>query len=152
MSCTTDMLSFKGYLHRWLAQVTRVAPFTAEKTLPILRDSARAAIAQCTGGDNGRTCGFQWRSGKYDGVTGVGEVMNVLGAVSSLLVDNTGAPLTNSTGGTSKGNPDAGGDGHDYSLAYPPATTGDKAGAAIITILLLVGAVSTFTWMSLGDD
>lgn len=152
MSCTTDMLSFKGYVHRWLAQMTRVAPFTAERTLPILRDSAQAAIKQCTGGENGRTCGFQWSSGTYDGVTGAGEVMNVLSAVSALMVDQTDAPVTNSTGGTSKGDPDAGSQGHDYEMEYPPTTTGDKAGAAIITLLMLMGAVSTFTWMSWGDE
>lgn len=152
MSCTTDMLSFKGYLHRWLAQVGQVAPFTASKIEDVLKTSTQAAIAQCTGGTNGRTCGFQWSSGTFDGVTGAGETMNVLSAVSARLVNNVAGPVTNDTGGTSKGNPNAGSDSHDYSLEYPPATTADKAGAGILTFLVLAGCVSTFTWMSIGDS
>lgn len=152
MSCTTDMLSFKGYLHRWLAQVGQVAPFTASKIEDVLKTSTQAAIAQCTGGTNGRTCGFQWSSGTFDGVTGAGETMNVLSAVSARLVKNVEGPVTNSTGGTSKGNPNAGSDSHDYSLEYPPPTTADKAGAGILTFLVLAGCISTFTWMSIGDS
>lgn len=151
MSCTTDMLSFKGYLHRWLAQVARVAPHTEASIMPLLQSSTEAAIKQCTGGDNGRQCGFQWSSGVFDGKVGVGETMNVMSAVTSLLVNQVDGPVTNSTGGTSKGDPNAGSDSHNFSLEFPPATTADKAGAGIITFLLLAGCVSTFTWMSLGD-
>ncbi|OAA66610.1 Glycoside hydrolase, family 76 [Niveomyces insectorum RCEF 264] len=51
MSCTTDMLTYKGFLHRWLATATQLAPFAHDRVLATLRNSTRAAVAQCTGGD-----------------------------------------------------------------------------------------------------
>lgn len=151
MSCTTDMLAFKGFVHRWLSTMTQIAPFTAERTLPVLRNSTEAAIAQCTGGDDGRTCGFQWTSGKFDGSVGAGQTMNVMSAVSALLVGSAKAPVTNSTGGTSQGNPDAGSSSKDVNQEFAPVTTADRAGAGIITFLLIASAISTFTYMSWGD-
>ncbi|ROT41237.1 mannan endo-1,6-alpha-mannosidase DCW1 [Sodiomyces alkalinus F11] len=150
MTCTTDMLSFKGYVARWLSTMTQVAPFTAETILPVLRKSAEAAVAQCTGGESGRECGFQWWSGTFDGSVGAGQTMNVLSAVSSLLIGGAKAPVTNATGGTSQGDYTAGTAPQDP-LTMKPLTTGDKAGAGIITFLLLALSVSMFAWMSLGD-
>ncbi|OLN86461.1 Mannan endo-1,6-alpha-mannosidase DCW1-like protein 6 [Colletotrichum chlorophyti] len=150
-TCTTDMLSFKGYVARWMSTLTQIAPYTADVVLPVLKTSAEAAVKQCTGQANGRTCGFKWSSGVYDGTIGAGQQMNVLGAVSSLLIGEAKAPLTNSTGGTSKGDPNAG--SHSDSLLVhnsTPITTGDKAGAGILTFLVLGCAVGTFGWMSFG--
>lgn len=150
MSCTTDMLSFKGYLHRWLARSTQVAPFTAGRILPVLRRSAEAAVATCTGEADGRTCGFRWSTRRYDGSRGAGQQMNVLAAVSSLLIGAAEPPVTGSTGGTSKGDPRAGSRSEDPNGKPRLVTTGDKAGAGILTALLLISAVSTFGWMSTG--
>ena len=76
--------------------------------------------------------------------------MNVLGAVSSLLIDEAKGPLTNETGGTSLGNPNAGSNSDDFTGKYPPIGTGGKAGAGILTLLILASATGTFTWMSVG--
>lgn len=150
-TCTTDMVSFKGYVHRWLSQVTHLAAFTQDKILPVLANSTAAAIAQCTGGDTGRACGFKWASGEFDGNVGAGQTMNVLAAVSALLMEKTPPPLTAKSGGTSKGNPDAGSKGDtSYKKHDTPVTTADKAGASIITVVLLAGAVAMFSWISLG--
>ncbi|KAJ4396531.1 hypothetical protein N0V93_000751 [Gnomoniopsis smithogilvyi] len=151
MTCTTDMLSFKGYDHRWMAQTVQLAPFTHDQIMTVLETSAQAAISQCTGGDSGRQCGFQWSSGTFDGSVGAGQQMNVLGAVMSLLVDSgASAPVTNATGGTSVGNSNAGSASDNFLGGSSPATTGDKAGASILTILILISAASTFGWMSTG--
>ena len=146
-SCSTDMYSYKGYLHRWLTQAGQLAPFIVDKIKPVLRSSAEAAVAQCTGGDNGRECGFGWASGEFDGKVGAGQQMSVRAAVSALLVDNADAPVTKDTGGTSEGNPDAGRGGHS-DREHKEITTGDKAGAGILTALLLGAATGTFGWMS----
>ncbi len=150
MSCTTDMLSFKGYVHRWMSVVTQVAPFTAEKILPVLRTSAEAGVSTCNGGDTGRACGFKWNTRTFDGSFGAGQQMNVLGAVSSLLITQAKAPFTNATGGTSKGDFNAGSRSDTFDGKVIPPTTGDKAGASILTILILGAAVGTFGWMSTG--
>lgn len=147
ITCTTDMLSFKGYIHRWLAVTAQVAPFTRTRILDTLKTSAQAAVSQCTGGASGRVCGFRWVQGAYDGTDGAGQEMNVLGALLSLLVDSAPGPVTNLTGGTSVGDPDAGNNGGSY-LPYQPLTAGDRAGAGFLTTLILVSLIATFTWMA----
>jgi len=154
-ACTADMLSFKGYVHRWLSTVTKVAPYTREKILPILRNSTEAAVRQCTGGETGRKCGFYWSEGVFvdpavDKTSGAGEQMNVLAAVSSLLIDKT-PDLANNHTGTSKGNPLAGTKSRGVIEPLEPITAGDRAGAAILTILILGIAISTWGWMSFAD-
>lgn len=150
MSCTTDMLSFKGYLHRWMATTTQIAPFTKDIIMPVLQTSTDAAVSQCTGGTNGRVCGFKWSTKAYDGTQGAGQQMNVLGAVSSLLIGSAQGPVTNATGGTSVGNPNAGSQSDSFNHPATPPSTGDKAGAGFLTFLILGMAVGTFGWMSTG--
>ncbi|KAK1765042.1 mannan endo-1,6-alpha-mannosidase [Phialemonium atrogriseum] len=150
-ACTADMLTFKGYVHRWLSVVTQIAPFTRAAILPVLADSAAAAVRQCTGGDTGRRCGFYWSGGVFvdpavDKTSGAGEQMNVLAAVSSLLIEEADPPATNKTGGISRGDPDAG-NGRKSKLQNM-ITTGDKAGAAILTMVILTSAMGMWGWMS----
>ncbi|KAB5559759.1 glycoside hydrolase [Coniochaeta sp. 2T2.1] len=152
-ACSTDMLSFKGYVHRWLSVVAQVAPFTHDTIMPVLRQSTQAAVNQCTGGPTGRRCGFYWSSGQFvdpsvDGTTGAGEQMNVLAAVSSLLRGKSEAPTTNQTGGTSKGDYGAGSSFNSVTQPLKPIGPGDRAGAAIVTFLILGGALGMFGWMS----
>jgi mannan endo-1,6-alpha-mannosidase len=152
-TCTADMLSFKGYTHRWLAVVAQMAPFTAEKILPILRTSTQAAISQCTGGATGRRCGFYWKNGIFfdpaqDMTSGAGEQMNVLAAVSSLMVEyGAPVPVTAATGGISEGDINAGSSSVDMPEMMP-ITAGDRAGAGILTVLILICTLTTFFWMT----
>ncbi|GAP84279.1 putative glycoside hydrolase family 76 protein [Rosellinia necatrix] len=147
-SCNADMESYRGYLHRWMANSIQLAPHLYETFMPTLKKSAAAGVKQCTGGANGRICGFHWTTGQYDGLTSASLQMNVLGALTALIMPDVAAPLTNNTGGTSKGNPDAGQSKTELPT-YAPITTGDKAGASILTILIVTGALSAFAWMSL---
>ncbi|KAK2063680.1 family 76 glycosyl hydrolase [Colletotrichum caudatum] len=153
--CTADMLSFKGYVHRWLSVVTQIAPFMKDRIMPVLRDSTQAAVKQCTGGATGRVCGFYWNEGVFvdpatDKTSGAGEQMNVLAAVSSLLIDSVEPPATNTTGGISKGDPEAGSKSRD-NIELDPISTADRAGAGILTAIVLAGGLGTWGWMSLGD-
>ncbi|KAH8664213.1 putative dfg5 protein [Xylariales sp. PMI_506] len=149
--CTADMYSFKGYDHRWLASTTQMAPYTLDTIMPILKTSTQAAVNQCTGGDNGRLCGFHWSTGKYDGTPGAGQEMDVLGALSSLLITTASIPYTNTTGGTSVGNPNAGSSTSTDLNPLSPINTGDKAGAAIVTIIMLVGGLVFYVWMGMDE-
>ncbi|KAK0392880.1 hypothetical protein NLU13_2374 [Sarocladium strictum] len=150
-TCTTDMLAFKGFMHRWYTTATKVAPFIAGQVLPVLQTSANAAIKTCTAGNNGRQCGFVWTTGAFDGLMGAGQQMDVVGAASSLLVDNVHPPLTAKTGGTSQGNPNAGQQRDKFNANFAPITTGDRAGAGILTALVIGGIFGLFGWMSMGD-
>jgi mannan endo-1,6-alpha-mannosidase len=148
IQCTTDMLSFKGYLLRWMASTAQIAPFLHDEIKKVIKGATTAAIASC---DPAAVCGFRWNTGAYDGLTGAGQQMNVLAALSSLLVDQPGimAPLTEKTGGTSKGDVDAGGN-PNIGSTLAPITTADRAGAGILTIMTLTGMAGTIYWLSSG--
>lgn len=146
--CNEDQGTFKGFTHRWLASSTIMAPFLKDKIMPTLKKSAQAAVDQCTGGDNGRMCGFHWVSGKYDGRQNAGEGMNVLSALTSLLVADAPAPVTHSSGGTSKGDANAG-EKLKPAVDLPPITTADRAGAGILTALVLGVGIGTGVWLNL---
>ncbi|CAJ2500686.1 Uu.00g035390.m01.CDS01 [Anthostomella pinea] len=146
--CNTDMESYKGYLHRWMGNSIQLASYLHDKLYPVLKTSAQSAVNQCTGGDNGRMCGFHWTSGVYDGATGAGQQMDVLGALTALLIPGVAAPLTNSTGGTSQGNVNAGSNA-PVMPQLAAITVGDKAGAGILTAIVITGALSAFAWMSM---
>ena len=147
--CDTDNYSFKAYLSRWLAATTKSAPFTTDLIMPLLRSSAAAAVAQCTGGNSGTMCGMKWtNNGQWDGTQGVGQQMGVLEVVQANLIEQSVAPVTNKTGGTSKGNSAAGG-GANNNPAKPerPVEGKDRAGAGILTTLVLVWLVGGIWWM-----
>ncbi|KAI0169949.1 mannan endo-1,6-alpha-mannosidase [Hypoxylon sp. FL1284] len=147
-NCNADMESFKGYTARWLGTVMQLIPETHDKIYPILKTSAEAAVKQCTGGDNGRFCGFHWSTGVFDGKVGAGQQMDVLGTLTALLAPQTPGPLTNNTGGTSVGNVNAGSDA-PLVPTLTPITGGDRAGAGIVTALMIAGSLSAFAWMSM---
>jgi mannan endo-1,6-alpha-mannosidase len=146
------MYSFKAYLTRWLAATTKMAPYTYDLIMPKLAASAQAAALQCNGGDNGRMCGLSWSKGAaWDGTQGVGQQMAAMSVIFTnlLSLESIQAPLTNATGGTSVGNPNAGAQSNPDPAAITPATTGDRAGAGIVTTIILVSATGMFGWMSI---
>jgi len=123
--------------------------------MPKLQTSAQAAAAQCSGGDDGNQCGLRWTNGAtWDGSFGVGEQMSALEVIQSNLITKVAGPVTNKTGGTSKGNPSAGtgGDTAPNGIHTSTITTGDKAGAGFLTALILVGMVGGAWWMVAGSS
>ena len=147
-TCNIDQQSFKAYLARWMAATTKVAPWTADTILPLLAASATAAAQTCVGGETGEMCGTKWNYQGYDGGLGVGQQMNALEVIQSNLIQTVGGPKGNGTGAISKGDPTAG-TGTD---SGPPAvqdtiTTGDRAGAGILTALVIVALLGGAWWM-----
>ncbi|KAM3436161.1 hypothetical protein MY4824_004466 [Beauveria thailandica] len=150
--CNIDQQSFKAYLSRWLAAATKWAPDTYDTVIPYLRASAKAAVNQCVGGNNGRMCGMKWarNEGKYDGSTGVGQQMAALEVVLSTMIKNRDPPLRADTGGTSKGDVNAGsGDigRKDPVATFAPPTAAMKAAAAFITLAILGGLAGAIVWL-----
>lgn len=146
--CDVDQQSFKAYLARWLAATTKQAPWTYDTVMAKLGPSAAAAAQQCSGGANGRTCGLKWTHGaNWDGTYGVGQQMAALEVIQSNLIRQVSGPVTNSTGGTSKGNPNAGSKPAAAILHQGPATTGEKAGAGFLTAVVCVSFVGMIWWM-----
>jgi len=145
--CDVDQRSFKAYLSRWMAATTKLAPWTESTIMTRLSASAKAAVATCSGGADGNQCGLQWTTGSFDGSMGVGEQMSVLEVIQSNLIGQVAGPVTNGTGGTSKGNPSAG-SGVQPAINLNTITTGDKAGAGILTTLVLITMFGGSWWMA----
>ncbi|TVY55875.1 Mannan endo-1,6-alpha-mannosidase DCW1 [Lachnellula cervina] len=148
--CDVDQHSFKAYLARWMAATTKLAPWTYDAVMAKLGPSAAAAAQQCSGGDNKRTCGMKWPMGDdWDGSYGVGQQMAALEVVQSNLIQQAPGPVTNITGGTSKGN-SAAGTGGTPILSVTGATTGGRVGAGFLTTFILALFVGV-TWFMVID-
>lgn len=148
-TCMVDQRSFKGYLARWMAAATQMAPFTFDQIMPKLQASAEAAAKTCTGGDQGTTCGLKWTMEKWDGSADFGQEMAALEVIQANLITRVAPPVSNGHGGTSKGNPSAGGDPQPpmpEALSFP-ITTADRAGAGILTVLVMVSIGGSCGWL-----
>ncbi|KAJ3485543.1 hypothetical protein NLG97_g6792 [Lecanicillium saksenae] len=156
--CDQNQVSFKGYMIRSLAYTAKTAPWTADTIAKILAQAAKDAVASCIGpadakymGPDGTACGFTWLKGAtYDGLAGVGPQMNALAAVFYNLQKDTKPPATSDDRGTSKGDPNAG--SHmAQPMSEPRAiVTADRAGAAIVTLLITAGILSG-SWFLMTD-
>ena len=74
--------------------------------------------------------------------------MAALEAIQSVLVPDIDPPYTDKNGGTSEGDASAGSDTTENLLpTYKPITTADKAGAGIVTALLLGGMIGGSAWL-----
>lgn len=148
-TCDTDNWSFKAYLARWMAATTKIAPWTYDIVMEKIRASAAAAALQCSGGSSGTLCGMKWTDGaKYDGTTGIGQQMSAMEVIQSLLISRVAAPVTNSTGGTSKGDPSAGSGGtFDPRLPQGVIQKKDRVGAGFLTTLVIVSGIGSLWWM-----
>ena len=148
-TCNIDQRSFKAYLARWMAMAAVKAPFTYDRLKPILETSAEAAVATCTGGSDGNQCGLRWTQRSFDNSVGVGEQMSALEVIQANLIDYVAGPVSADTGGTSEGDPNAGtgsrvGPGD---LDRSTVTTADRAGAGILTVLIVLFVVGGAWWL-----
>jgi len=148
-NCNNDQSSFKAYLSRWMAVTTLLVPSTYDTIMPKLQASAAGAAQQCTGGDNGRMCGRRWYA-SWDGTSGVGQQMQALSVIGATQINSGIAPKSVKTGGTSKGDPDAGSDANaSPSVTTSKITTADKAGAGILTVLCIFIVIGGSIWIIL---
>ncbi|KAI1390905.1 glycoside hydrolase family 76 protein [Hypoxylon trugodes] len=142
--CDQDQQSFKGYLMRWMASASQMAPFTFDTLMPLVQSNAAAAAQQCSGsppatqykGQPGTACGFKWtEKANFDGLVGVGEQMSALSAIQYTMIKKQAvkAPVTADSGGTSVGNPNAGRPMEDYMPVMAPITIGEKVAAGFLT-------------------
>ncbi|KAK7208637.1 glycosyl hydrolase family 76-domain-containing protein [Myxozyma melibiosi] len=145
-ACDVDQQSFKAYLARFMGLTIQVAPYTYDTLFPVIQASAAAAIATCSGGTDGVTCGYTWLTGAYDGSYGLGEQMAALEMTQQLMIAyGADVPYTNSTGGSSTG--DASGGTKGTSADYTgDMTTKDKAGAWAITVVICLVVVLATVW------
>lgn len=128
-----------------MAASTKAAPWLFDQVMPYIYKSAVAAAQQCDGGSDGVTCGMKWtQNTTWDGSYGVGQQMCALEVIQATVIEQSTAPVSADSGGTSKGNPNAGTGGDTTDTAAPTdvITTGDRAGAGILTVVVLIGTLS----------
>lgn len=146
--CNTDQRSFKAIFSRFLGLTCLMAPTLNAEIQSYLEDTTPGVLSSCTGGTDGHTCGLNWGNGSWDGYYGLGEQMSALEALQNRLIWNKPGPLTQSTGATSVGNGSAG-TGVSSSSINNELTIGtkDKAGAGIITAVVLLILLASSWWM-----
>lgn len=154
-NCNNDQKSFKAYLSQWLARTAQLVPARYETIMPYLRASAAGAAGQC---QSSGLCGREWNTTVYDNTDGVGEQMSALSVVQTMMLDvaDLKPPYTTDTGGTSKSDPSAGSEGGDVGpsnseglshAATREITTGDRAGAGVLTAVVLLFIIGGTTWL-----
>lgn len=154
-NCDVDQRSFKAHLSQWLAATAQLVPARYETIFPYLRASAVGAAGQCDGGSNGITCGREWNTTVYDNTNGVGEQMSALAVIQSCMLDvaTLTPPYTSTSGGTSKSDPNAGTGTSSSSssggsaVTYSTLSTSDRAGAGVLTALIIVVLLGGTAWM-----
>ncbi|EAW12282.1 glycoside hydrolase family 76 protein [Aspergillus clavatus NRRL 1] len=149
--CNNNEVLFKGLVSSWLAFTALLVPSTYSTILPKLQGSAVAAAQSCTGNGNS-SCGVRWHTSSWDGQTGMEEQISVTDVLSvNLITTKHGGPVTSTTGGNSTSDPTAGqGDKSGNTPTTHTVTTGDKAGASILTVGFAVGWVSLMAFMVIG--
>lgn len=136
-----------------MVAATKYAPFMHDSVMTKISASAAAAALQCSGGNNKQMCGMKWTNGaNWDGTQGMGQQMGALSVIQANLIDQVFVPVTNKTGGTSQGNANAGGGsgkGGSSNPSYLTETIGskDRAGAGVLTTLVLMTLVGGAWWM-----
>lgn len=148
-NCNNDQRSFKSIFSRMLSFTSMLVPETASTIDALMKTTAEAAALSCSGGTDGHTCGLNWQKKAWDGVYGLGEQMCALEAIQSLLIHDRPALYTQYTGGSSEGDANAGLNSTTTNVLQNKLniTGGDRAGAAIITAIILAVLLGGAVWM-----
>lgn len=146
-TCNTDQRSFKAYFARFLGLTAQLVPDTRTQIMNYITSSAEGAAQSCSGGFDGHTCGLNWFAHGWDGYYGLGEQMSALEIMQNLRCLDRPPPYTSTTGGSSRGNGAAGTEEPPSNLPPLHITGGDRAGAAIITVVIGVAIISCFIWL-----
>ncbi|KAH8703196.1 putative glycosyl hydrolase [Talaromyces proteolyticus] len=161
-TCNRDQIIYKGLITNWLSLVAQLAPYTYGEIEPKMKKSAEAAGTQCSGPNN--ECGIVWHNTTWDGTDGIEQEMAALSAFANALVffqygssgytaPETPAPVTSTTGGNSTSDPSGGmAGGGEQTVPQPkPVNTGDRAGAAILTVIFATAWIGMMVWVAYGE-
>lgn len=144
-SCDTDMISFKGYLSRFMYSAALMVPSISDTVFSYMEASAAAAGQACTGGTDSTTCGQKWYTKSFDGSVGLGQQMSALETVQGLLAKYAPAPYDKDSIQDVRKPP-----GADTTLASSTAATTSTTTASSTTVIstLTSTVMSTVTTSS----
>lgn len=147
--CDRNQKTFKAYFTSWLGFMSLIVPAnTTAEVMAKFKISAVAAGQQCSGGSDGKHCGIRWtKRADWDGTSGLEQQMSVLGVLNAVMVPFTAqGPYNSDNGGKSESNPHGGTNTKD-TLGPEPITTGDKAGAGIVTAIFIILWLGAMSWI-----
>jgi mannan endo-1,6-alpha-mannosidase len=117
----------------------------------ILQQSAKGAAKQCSGGENGTTCGSDWGRTEWDGTSGLGEDLSALNVILGNLrlsgklatVNETAAASGSGAAGSSNGTTATGGGSGVNGSGAANGTTQSEGSASqfAVSSMVVVGAV-----------
>lgn len=181
-TCNTDQLAFRAILGRSLAQTLaltddqntfnydrpvnisnpanisdagRVPAWSMHERINfLLRESAMGAAMQCSGGENGTTCGNTWGNSTWDGSEGLGQDLSALNIILANIpigematVNSSAANAGSSSGGANgtAGNDGSAGDEGSEGVEGE-ASTGAAGRVAVSTVgmLAVLGSLMVF--------
>lgn len=144
-NCNLNEILFKGVTSTWLSLTAMIVPETAKKILPLLEKSAAAVGKTC---GTGNSCGIKWSTQESDGTSGMEQQVSASDVILASMSQfgNTKPPVTAKTGGNSSSNPNAG-EKEDETPRERPMTTGDRVGAAFLTIIVLGTWSGSLVWL-----
>lgn len=144
--CDRNQKTFKAYYASWLGFMSLIVPSNVtESTMAKFKTSAVAAGQQCSGGKDGKHCGIRWTmQAQWDKTTGLEQEMAVLGVLNAIMVPfKQQGPYNVDNGGESKSDPNA---GVDHDPKTRTITSGDRAGAGILTAVFIGTWVAGLAW------
>lgn len=149
ITCNNDQRSFKSIFSRMLGLTSVLVPSTSSSIDNLLRASAEGAAGSCTGGYDGHTCGLSWLTSSNDGIYGLGEQMSALEVMQNLLIHDKPPPFKTDNGGSSSGDASAGLNTTTTNVLRNELdiTTSDRAGAAVVTAVILLVLIGGSIWM-----
>lgn len=149
-ACNDNEILFKGLVSSWLSFTALIVPSVYDTILAKLQTSAKAAALSCTGHNN-NTCGVRWYKSEYDGWIGMEEEISATNIfVANLIAFTKAAPVTSTTGGNSSSDATAGQNDTSSVKTTTKVTSGDRAGAGILTVLFVAGWVGIMGWTVFG--
>lgn len=147
MNCNNDQRSFRLLFARCLALTASLMPTTYDTIYNYIEPSAAGAAQLCSGGTDGITCGFSWSWSGWDGYYGLGEQISAGETIMSLITMQN-IPLTPAEGASNTSDPTAGNSTTTLvNRNVVTIKTKDKAGAAILTAVVMGTAIGGAVWM-----
>lgn len=144
--CDIDQRAFKGIATRSFARAALAAPVVAKSIRTMLDASAKGAAQSCEGEDDGVACRLSWSSSgnsaseqKTAGDGNLGEVLNALSAVQSLLWRNV--EISNGTIGSTTSNATTSGSPSGASGTVLPTGAGSSVAVSFTCVLAISLAV-----------
>lgn len=148
--CNNDQRSFRSLYSRCLGVTTVLLPESYLVLSDFLEKSAKGAAESCDGGTDHITCGEDWSRGTWDGVYGLGEQQSALEVMLATIQTKMTPPLSIDTGASNKTDSEAGlGTTTRTNENELDITTKDKAGAGVLTAVVLIIILGGSIWMIL---